>query len=217
MSGSYRVESSVGLRTEGVLRRYLEDLRDAIGNIDVAELEAFTSSVVSALARGSSVFIAGNGGSACASLHMASDWAWATSTFSARPRVRALVDNIARLTALANDVSYEQALALQLDCAQPSDLLVIVSVSGESPNLVQAAEEARRRKMQVVSALGRRGKCAELSDHTLVLGGGDYGLAEDLHVALSHMVVRLLSQGERRVWASPDAVPDSRRRQAAGG
>lgn len=126
------MESGVGLRAEDVLRRYLEDLRDAICNIDVAELEAFTSSVVSALTRGSSVFIAGSGGSACASLHMASDWAWATASFSARPRVRALVDSIARLTALANDVSYDQALALQLDCAQPCDLLAIVSVSGGS-------------------------------------------------------------------------------------
>lgn len=185
--------------SDSVLRSYLRDLTTAVQQIDRVQLREFAALVCGALRDGRSVFIVGNGGSASSSSHMASDLMWATRTFEPRPRIVALSDNIARLTALSNDVSYEESFALQLGTGGARDVLIILSVSGSSPNLVAAAREARRRGMTVVAALGRRGMCAGHADHTLVLGDGDYGLTEDLHLSLNHMIVRLLEGAPQTV------------------
>lgn len=184
--------------TPYIIEEYLQNLADSIHNIRKSDLEIAVRVVIKHLRCGSSIFIAGNGGSASTSIHMASDWLSATTNFHPRPRIVALAENVARLTAIANDFSYEEIFAEQLSAGGSGDLLLILSVSGDSPNILLAADEARRRGMTIISALGRDGLCAEKSDHVVLLGDADYGLAEDLHSALIHIVVRTLNFGRAR-------------------
>ncbi|MGA5297671.1 D-sedoheptulose-7-phosphate isomerase [Streptomyces koyangensis] len=179
-----------------VVDAYLNDLADAAARLDRAPLTDLVDIVHAALTRGRRVLIAGNGGSATAATHMASDWAKAGSRYRPAPLVLALNDNLARITAIANDSSYEAIFADQLPGAGgPGDVLVLLSVSGGSPNLVAAARTAKAQGMTVVSALGHPGDVAAVSDVVALLGDGDYGLAEDLHLSLTHLVVRLLNGG----------------------
>jgi D-sedoheptulose 7-phosphate isomerase len=178
-----------------VVTGYLADLHATVQQMDLAAVVAATHR---ALISGRTVFIAGNGGSATAATHMASDWANASAGLLASPRVVALNDNVARLTAIANDHSYEEVFSRQLyGQGRPGDVLLLLSVSGNSPNLLAAARVAREQGMTVLAALGNRGSVAQLAHYTTVFGAADYGLTEDLHLAVNHMVVRLLDGGPR--------------------
>lgn len=198
-----------------VVKQYLTDLSSAIDRIDQAALAELAAELCEAITAGRRVFIAGNGGSAAAASHMASDWsAWmpvpGDEAGRPLPTVVALNDNIARVTAIANDFRYEEVFSRQIDGrGRAGDVLLVLSVSGGSPNLVQAARLARRQGMTVLSVLGHRGSVAAESDRVVVLGAGDYGVTEDLHLAVNHMVVRLLDGGAARVYGTPLApVPE---------
>jgi len=127
---------------------------------------------------------------------MASDWTEASTGFQLSPLILALNSNIAQVTSIANDYGYDQIFSRQLvNSGRAGDVLLLLSVSGDSANLVRAAVAAKDIKMKVVSVLGRRGELANLSDSCAVLGENDYGLSEDLHLALAHIVVRFLNDG----------------------
>jgi D-sedoheptulose 7-phosphate isomerase len=114
-------------------------------------------------------------------------------------RVIGLSDNAAVLTALANDIGFAEVFSRQIQMrARPGDLLLMLSVSGESDNLERAAQTAQRRGMRVVAAVGNAGRIVRYCDPWVEFGNGDYGLTEDLHVALNHIVVRMLNGGEAR-------------------
>ena len=183
-----------GDAVSAVVRRYVGDLRSALDFIDVDRLALVVGELVGALEEGRRILIAGNGGSSATASHMASDLAAAAMSADRMGSiVVALADNVARLTAIANDSSYEEVFATQIEAiGRPSDVLVLLSVSGESPNLIAAAEVARRIGMRTLVLAGR--ECALLTEHTfgVVLGNSDYGLSEDLQLAVVHMTVRAL-------------------------
>jgi D-sedoheptulose 7-phosphate isomerase len=117
-----------------------------------------------------------------------------------RARVVGLADNPALLTALANDTSFEEVFAQQVALqAEPGDLLLVLSVSGTSPNLLRAADAARAAGARVVAWVGvTASSLAKHCDVCVSVDSDDYGLTEDLHLALNHIVVRLLCDGEPR-------------------
>ena len=174
------------------VQTYLQNLASAIEEIDIEALTRVAEVICSALRAGHRVYVCGNGGSAAAAIHMAADW-----NSAIQPEVTgqsiALCENISLLTAIANDRAYSEIFARQLELfAAPDDVLVLLSVSGASPNLVRAAEAARRLGMTTVAAVGHPGAVVPLCRHVVVMGRGDYGWTEDLHLALNHIVVRLL-------------------------
>lgn len=174
-----------------VVSRYVVDLQSALARVDAGQLARVVGDLVEAIRGRRKIIIAGNGGSATTASHMASDLS-AASRFGASVIV-ALPDNIARLTAIANDFSYEDVFARQVEAiGQPGDVLVLISVSGDSPNLLAAAAAARKAGMRSLALLGRPGALLPSMDCSVVLGDGDYGLAEDLHLAVTHMAVRML-------------------------
>ncbi|MCG5211980.1 SIS domain-containing protein [Streptosporangium sp. KLBMP 9127] len=192
---------------------YLADLAHAITRVDVPALDRFVGTVVDALTARRTIFLAGNGGSATAASHMAGDWASAATCVPGGPvSVSCLSDNTARLTALANDMSYEEVFSYQIEAsASPGDLLMLLSVSGASPNLVRAAKTARTLNMEVLALVGHAGPLVDHCDVWLELGGGDYGLVEDLHIAVNHIVVRAIRGGVPHVYRPDAATPTHRR------
>lgn len=179
------------------VKQYVDDLTLALAQIEVAAVADVLDRLVDALREGRRVLVAGNGGSSTAALHIAADLAAASQPFGPERQAVALTENIARVTAIANDYSYDEIFSRQLPSwARPGDVLLLLSVSGRSPNLVRAAATGRELGMTVLAALGAPGDVAALADRHVVLGQADYGLTEDLHVSLGHMAVRVLGGGE---------------------
>ncbi|WP_328475551.1 SIS domain-containing protein [Actinoplanes sp. NBC_00393] len=198
--------------TETVVKQYVDDLIEALARIETGSLTGVLDSLVDALHHGRRIFVAGNGGSSTAAIHIASDLMAASGTLGSAPQVVALTENIARVTAIANDHSYDEIFSRQLSgWARPGDVLLVLSVSGHSANLVRAARTGRELGMTVLAALGNPGELALLADRPVVFGQADYGLTEDLHVALGHMAVRVLRGGDAcRYPAGRDQMGDRR-------
>ncbi len=151
--------------------------------------------LVDARAKGVGVFMAGNGGSAANANHMATDLIYGVnakgkSTF----RVHSLASNPSVMTCLGNDTGYENIFAKQLEAlAQPKDLLLVFSGSGNSPNILKLLEAARRLKVTTISFLGfDGGKAKSLSDHTLHFPINDMQVVEDLHMIAAHLLMQIL-------------------------
>lgn len=151
---------------------------------------------------GSTVFIAGNGGSASTAEHISLDWMLGTGLSSPPLRVVSLSESSASITATGNDFAFDAIFSRQLQSlAVEGDLLVVISASGNSANLVGLVEEARGMGVQIVAITGFDGgqlaQLAELSVH-VPTAVGDYGVAEDLHLMIGHIVKEVLIVEEKR-------------------
>jgi len=147
-------------------------------------------SMVKAYANGSTVFICGNGGSAGTAGHMVNDLAKGSVVDGKkRLRVIGLADNMSLLTAYANDNGYESIFIEQLKSLwNPGDILIAISCSGNSPNVVKAAEYARANGGDVIALVGfSGGKLKELSNHPIYFKSYNYGSVEDAQLMFSHL------------------------------
>ena len=147
--------------------------------------------------RGATVFLAGNGGSSATAAHWVNDLGKATRSSGRKPfRVMNLTDNVPWLTALGNDESFERVFAGQLEnFARPGDVVVIISASGNSPNILRLLEAARAGGLRTIGLVGFDGGAAlELLDEALWVETepGAYGLVETAHVALADIVTTCL-------------------------
>jgi D-sedoheptulose 7-phosphate isomerase len=147
--------------------------------------------------RGSSVFVIGNGGSAATASHLAADLANAPRRAGQRPlRVLSLADNVACLSALGNDEGYEQTFASQVDaCVRPDDVVLAISASGNSPNLLRAIELAKARGAITAGLVGfDGGELRRLVDQAVFVPSpiGAYGPVEDVHLMLGHILTKCL-------------------------
>jgi len=146
------------------------------------------------------VFLCGNGGSAANAIHLANDLLYGVDKAAGQGlRVTALPANAAVLTCLANDIAYEDIFAQQLAVlAQPEDVLIAFSGSGNSPNIVRALIRARQLGLTSFAVLGfTGGRALELADHPIYFPVHDMQVAEDLQMMIGHMVMQQLSQSGR--------------------
>ncbi len=141
------------------------------------------------------VFFCGNGGSAGNAIHLANDFLYGIAK---RPggglRVNALSANPAVLTCLANDIGYDRIYSEQLSVlANPGDVLVVLSGSGNSPNIVAALEQAKAMKVKSYAILGYTGgRCKELADVPIHFTVDDMQISEDLQLVVGHMLMQWL-------------------------
>ncbi|MBI3321943.1 MAG: SIS domain-containing protein [Candidatus Omnitrophica bacterium] len=171
----------------GFARRHLEEVGRTLRRLSVRELARVLEILEGAYRQRRQVFIAGNGGSAATASHMANDL---VKTIGAGFRAIALTDNVPLITAWANDVGYEEIFAGQLRVlAHPGDVLILISGSGNSANLLRAAEAAKAMELVVIGFLGRDGgRLKGLVDAAVVVPGREYGPIEDAHVVLDHLI-----------------------------
>ncbi len=144
---------------------------------------------------GRQLFICGNGGSAGNAIHLANDFLYGISKRKGSAlRVTALPANSSVLTCLANDEGYDKIFSLQLAAlGQPGDVLIVLSGSGNSPNIVQALEQAREMGMKSYAILGYSGgRAKDLADMALHFPIDDMQIAEDLQLVVGHMVMQQL-------------------------
>lgn len=154
------------------------------------EFQSAMDALVKAYAAGSTIFICGNGGSAGTAGHMVNDLAKGSVVDGKkRLRVIGLADNMSLLTAYANDNGYESIFVEQMKSLwNPGDVLIAISCSGNSPNVVKAAEYARANGGEVISLVGfSGGKLKDLSNHPIYFKSYNYGSVEDAQLMFSHL------------------------------
>lgn len=158
----------------------------AIAALPTADVAAIAARLDLAQREGRLIAICGNGGSAATAQHMAADL---NKNTGRRFRCISLTDNVAQLTATANDDGYTHSLWRSVSSLlSPGDVLVVISASGNSPNVVRAATECYHG--QVLGLLGMGGgKVRELCNRAVVVDSDDYGVIEDAHMAIVHALV----------------------------
>lgn len=171
---------------------YIGYLSGVLRAIDTAQIGRFVGTLLEARNRGASIFFIGNGGSAATASHFANDLAIGTNDYDKPFKAISLTDNVAMITALANDFGYEEIFARQLRVlGRRGDVVVGISASGNSPNLVKAFEYARSAGLRTVAVTGfDGGKMKAMADEGVHVPTApkEYGPAEDAHMMLDHLV-----------------------------
>jgi len=176
---------------------YLGRHSKVVAALDVAAVERAVQAIITAFDQGRTVFTCGNGGSATTSSHMAADLG-KNSAIPGKQRLRVigLADNMSWFSALGNDLGYENVFVEQLaNFLEPGDLLIAISASGNSPNVVKAAEYAREHGGMVIGLVGfKGGKLKQIADIAVHSEIDDYGPVEDCHLMLDHIFVEALRE-----------------------
>ncbi|MEY3775477.1 MAG: hypothetical protein RLZZ129_2257 [Verrucomicrobiota bacterium] len=174
---------------------YLARLDSVIRQHDWSDVDVLTQALQQAWSDDHQIFLCGNGGSAANAVHLANDFLYGIDKPAGRGlRVNALPANSAILTCLANDVAYADIYAQQLVAlARRGDVLIVLSGSGNSPNIVRALERARELGVKSFAILGYTGgQCLRLADHPIHFAVDDMQIAEDLQMMVGHMVMQRL-------------------------
>jgi len=189
---------------EEYFEAYNAEFDRARAGIPVAALAQLLEWLEAVRLQGRQLFVLGNGGSAASAAHWACDFGKGVNVGeSARFRVLAPGEHGSWLSALGNDLSFADTLAEQLrNWLQPGDLIVGLSVSGDSENLVRAFELGRRRGARLVALVGAAGgRIRDMADLGIVLPSRDYGVVEDLHMTINHTLSQFI---RRRLAGAAD-------------
>ena len=173
------------------IRTYLDNLNQAIQELPISDIEIVVEVIYQAYKRGSQIFIMGNGGSAATASHFACDLGKGTvQPGKGRFRVISLNDNVPLLTALANDIGYDDVFSEQLkNLVQPQDIVIAITGSGNSPNMLKAVECAKEHNATTIGFIGfGGGKLKDMVDYHITISSCDYGNVEDIHLILEHSI-----------------------------
>ena len=191
--------------------RFTRDLRELAETAErtlariAPELERAAAMVLETVAREGTLFFCGNGGSAADAQHMATEYVIRYARNRRAYPAIALTTDTSLLTAAGNDFGFDAVFERQVEAlCRPGDLLIVHSTSGNSPNVLRAAEAARRKGVQVLSLAARDGgKLRALSDHMVVIPTERTDRAQELHLCIQHVICDLVE--ERLVQAQPSA------------
>jgi phosphoheptose isomerase len=190
---------------KGYVRQYAHDLEAALEQVSEPALDGAWAAITTAVREQRRIFVAGNGGSAAIADHLCCDWTKGTHAAGLPPlRTHSLVSNVALLTAVANDFGYDDAFARQLEMlGAAGDVILRISSSGNSPNILAAADRAKAMGITTIGMTGfSGGALASRVDFALHVPYANYGLVEDCHQILMHTFAQLFAK-EREAGASP--------------
>ena len=184
------------------VQNYLEDYKVRLDNIlnliDPNALEQVIIKIIETFKNDKTLYIVGNGGSAATASHMQADFAFFTRHFTKfRPKVRALTDNVPLITAIGNDTTFFDIFVEQMrGNFEPGDAIICISASGNSENVIRAAEFANNHGGTSIACVGFEG--GKLKDVAKIVfftpnPKSDYGPVEDMHTILNHIIVNFIS------------------------
>jgi D-sedoheptulose 7-phosphate isomerase len=177
--------------TQNWITEYLAAQHRAVEALDPAAIAALVDTLRVAHREGKQVLVCGNGGSAANASHFVTDLGKSASDkLAKRFRTIALNDCVSWITAIGNDYAYEDIFLRQLEnYGQRGDVLITISVSGNSPNVVKALEWARQNGLRTIALVGaKRGRAADLADQVLAVADTHYGRVEDVQMHILHMM-----------------------------
>ena len=177
---------------------YLDRLKDEIDRVDQAAMRTWADLTYQAWERGKFVYVIGNGGSGTTATHISEDLGKSSlrekdlqDESKKRLKIMSLTDNLGWILALGNDVGYDQIFVQQLmNYGSEGDLLVAISGSGNSPNILKAVDWANRHGLTTLGLTGYSGgKLKGMAKHTLHVELDDMGMVESIHLCLFHWVL----------------------------
>lgn len=181
---------------------YAKRLQNVLAESDWTAVSALAQDMAQCWQARRQVFLCGNGGSAGNAIHLANDFLYGIAKKSGGGmRVHALPANSAVMTCLGNDIGYAEIFSEQLAVlAQPGDLLIALSGSGNSQNIVRAIEQAKGMGMKSYALLGYDGgKCKGIADVSIHFPVDDMQIAEDLQLIVGHMLMQWLFSNRPRI------------------
>lgn len=170
---------------------YFKQVSDVLTKIDASQLEAVANAITECYKRDGMIYVFGNGGSAATASHVAGDYLKAiTLGMDKRLKIICLSDNTPGLMAIANDMSYDDIFVEQLKSfIKPGDLVIGISGSGNSENVLRALKEAKDRKVETVCLVGfSGGKAKSMVDICVHIPVNDMEMTEDLHLLCFHAI-----------------------------
>ena len=182
-----------------IMENYIVELKQVLDQLPKEELLMVIDRLVKTRQEGKTIFVCGNGGSASTASHMVCDFSKNTRKSGAKYlKVIGLSDNIASITALGNDEGYENVFSAQLEpLVQAGDVLLAISGSGNSPNVLRAVEVAKQHGATTIGLVGfKGGKLKSLADICVVVPTDRIEQAEDAHLIIDHILTISLSQHE---------------------
>ena len=180
-----------------LLEQYKRDILTAVEAIDVAAVEKIVKKMLKITTSGGVIFIAGNGGSAAISSHFACDLGKGCTVPGKKSiNVHSLTDNTPWMTAISNDFSYDDVFVKQVEnFLTDQDLLLVISSSGNSENVVRALKYATEVGAETVALVGfDGGRCKTLARHSIHIRSLEYGVVEDAHSILEHMITTMIRE-----------------------
>jgi D-sedoheptulose 7-phosphate isomerase len=182
------------------IESYLTEQSRLARSLPVVEIECWIRILEAARRRGAKIFVCGNGGSASNCSHFAVDLGKGASKNSdARFKVISLNENVSWMTALGNDLSFQDVFVEQLkNYGEKGDILLVVSVSGNSPNVIRAVEWAKAQEIQVLGLVGNNqgNQLAKLADRAISIPACHYGQVEDTQMNILHMICYAFIEGQ---------------------
>jgi D-sedoheptulose 7-phosphate isomerase len=188
--------------TRRYIGSYIKHLIDVLEDLDKQKIEEAIEILIEAYKNGNKIFIVGNGGSASNASHMACDLGKGTLSRiyddgKKRFKVYSLTDNVAMMTAIANDLSYEDVFVQQLrNLIDKGDVIIALSGSGNSVNVIKSVQYAKEHGAKSIGFLGFKtgGKLAHLVDCAIIANSNEYGPCEDVQLVLDHMITVWLAR-----------------------
>jgi D-sedoheptulose 7-phosphate isomerase len=174
---------------------YLDAHRALAGKLDLQAFEAGVALIRATFEAGRQIITCGNGGSAYAASHFITDWnKMVTLATGKKFRGISLCDNLGMVTAFANDTSFEEIFVGQLRAIlEPGDLVIAVSGSGNSPNVIKAIEYANDARARTLALVGYDGgRLKQIAAQTVWVPSFDMQLCEDVHLMFGHVVMKAL-------------------------
>lgn len=198
--GATHVTGPGGLSPRAFAAWYRDRTVEQWAALDLGALARIAAVIEAAQARGRFIWVCGNGGSAASAAHIGCDFGKTASRRGARPlKTISLSDNTAILTAIGNDLSFDSTFSRQLEnVISAKDVVILISGSGNSPNLVRAATLSRASGAKVIGLLGfDGGRLKGLCDEFLLIPSDQYGVVEDMHMAVAHILTFYMKQRAR--------------------
>ncbi len=178
-----------------IIQDYIKGLDQCLDELNHRDIEEVADIIFDACKKGKKVFVCGNGGSASTSSHFARDLRIGTAA-EGKPRVQSisLADNLALITSVANDKDYASIFEEQLvGILEDGDVVIGISASGNSPNVLNAVDYARKNGAVTVGLVGfGGGRLKQLAHRSILLSSRDYGQVEDIHMCLAHIITYLV-------------------------
>ena len=177
------------------LSGYINEIQKGFESIDSKNLEKIVNIIESAIKRDSTIYTCGNGGSSSIAEHFVCDFLKGVSTKSSiQPTIHSLTSNTPSIMAVANDISYDEIFSFQLEkYGKSGDILICISSSGNSPNILKALSMAKSKNIESIALVGfTGGKAKIISDNYIHVPNKNYGIVEDVHHSIMHMLAQYI-------------------------
>ena len=185
------------MKNNEFIQQYFQWHVDLINNINLLEISKAIEIIENTFSSEKKIITCGNGGSAMTASHYITDWNKSIGNLNKRFLGFSLVDNVGLITAIANDINYEEIFSTQLhSILEKGDLLILISGSGNSKNLLRAAEYANKNGARTLGIIGYGGgMLKDLCEESIILPSYDMQICEDFHLMFGHLVMRTLGSG----------------------